>query len=130
MRLSVRLARETLEGIEELKKAISVEPVYKGLRITNGFVVDKAFNETSDYNNREWEQVIKSNRTPNEELEKDKLEVKTNLILNKQTVKGINHLKEIFPSLDVLSVSYVTNSYVIRQIVKGALLKHDEEQRS
>ncbi|NKC59071.1 hypothetical protein HED34_03730 [Vagococcus fluvialis] len=127
MRLSIRLAKETLEGIEELKKIISIKPMYKGLRITNGFVVDKAFNETSNFNKNDWEQVIKSNRTPNETLKKDKLEIKTNLLLDEQTVKGINYLKELFPTLDVLSVSYVTNSYVIRQIVKGALLKHDKQ---
>ena len=56
MKLSVRLALETLQNIEELKKIISKEN-FGELKITNGFVVNQAFRET--IGNTDWKKSFK-----------------------------------------------------------------------
>lgn len=120
MKLSVRLARETIHGINELKDILEKEDRYKGTSLTNGFVVNQAYEETKKIN---WEDVISAKRIPKDN--KEILEVKTNLTLSQATIDGINELKQELPQY--LDVSYVTTSFVIRLIIRGALLLRDEK---
>ncbi|EAC9603103.1 hypothetical protein KEB92_001471 [Listeria monocytogenes] len=122
MKLSVRLARETIHGINELKNLLEKEDRYKGTSLTNGFVVNQAYDETKDTAN--WKKVIKTIRHPKDD--KEILEVKTNLTLSQATIDGINDLKKIFP--EYLDVSYVTTSFVIRIIIRGALILRDDKK--
>ncbi|MDF9412411.1 hypothetical protein E1B06_11970 [Brevibacillus laterosporus] len=123
MRLAVRLARETKSGINELKEILKSEPLYSGLNLTNGFVVNQAYLETK---NSDWEMVIKNPRIPKDNIDKKNLELQTNLDLSQETIDGINELKKILPQY-LPKVSYVTTSYVIRIIVRSALLKKNGE---
>ena len=120
MKLSVRLARETIHGINELKEILDKEDRYKGTSLTNGFVVNQAYEETKEIN---WEDVISVKRIPKDS--KEILEVKTNLTLSQATIDGINELKKELPQY--LDVSYVTTSFVIRLIIRGALLLRDKK---
>lgn len=122
MRLSVRLAKETLDGIHELKEILKKDDLYTGLKLTNGFVVKKAYQETKGSN---WEDVLKAERVPKNNVNEKKLELKTNLNLSQEVIDGINELKKILPNY--LTVSYVTTSFVIRIIIRAALLKRDCE---
>lgn len=121
MRLSVRLARETIEGISELKDILENESQYSGLRLTNGFVVGIAYEETKDIN---WEKVIEAKRVPKNNVDKKSLEIKTNLVLRQDVFDGINDLKKVLPQF-LSEVSYVTTSYAIRIMVRAALLKRE-----
>lgn len=121
MRLSVRLARETVEGISELKSILEQESIYSELRLTNGFVVGVAYEETKDVN---WEKVINTKRVPKNNVDRKSLDIKTNLVLRQDVVEGINDLKKILPQY-LNEVSYVTTSYVIRVMVRAALLKRE-----
>lgn len=123
MRLAVRLARETKSGINELKEILKNEPLYSGLNLTNGFVVNQAYLETKE---SDWEMVIKNPRIPKDNIDKKNLELQTNLDLSQDTIDGINELKRILPQY-LPKVSYVTTSYVIRIIVRSALLKKNGE---
>jgi len=122
MRLSVRLAKETLHGINELKEILGRDSLYTGLNLTNGFVVNKAYQETK---NSDWKTIIETKRVPQQNVDKKPLEVKTNLTLSQEVIDGINELKKEIPSY--LDVSYVTTSYIIRLIIRGALLNRDME---
>lgn len=121
MRLSVRLARETIEGISELKSILEQESIYTGLRLTNGFVVGIAYEETKDV---DWQKVLQTKRVPKNNVDRKSLEVKTNLVLRQEVVDGITDLKNLFPQY-LTEVSYVTTSYVIRIMVRAALLKRE-----
>jgi hypothetical protein len=121
MRLSVRLARETVEGISELKSILEQESIYSELRLTNGFVVGIAYEETKDVN---WEKVINTKRVPKNNVDRKSLDIKTNLVLRQDVVEGINDLKKILPQY-LNEVSYVTTSYVIRVMVRASLLKRE-----
>lgn len=123
MRLSVRLARETIEGISELKSILEQESIYSELRLTNGFVVGVAYEETKSVN---WEKVINTKRVPKNNVDRKSLEIKTNLVLRQDVIEGINNLKKILPQY-LPEVSYVTTSYVIRIMVRAALLKRDNK---
>lgn len=120
MTLSVRLARETIHGINELKDILEKEDRYKGTSLTNGFVVNQAYEETKKIN---WKDVISAKRIPKDN--KEILEVKTNLTLSQATIDGINELKQELPQY--LDVSYVTTSFIIRLIIRGTLLLRDEK---
>ena len=123
-RLGVRLARETLLGIETLKTEISKDEMFQGIRITNGLVVSQAYLETKDFTSSVWEEVIKQNVDGFiESSEHEDLDVVTNLYLENDVIDGITELKSILVALPVLKVSYVTVSYAIRQMVKGYILK-------
>jgi len=122
MRLSVRLAKETIQGINELKEILERDVLYTGLNLTNGFVVNQAYQETK---NCDWETIIKKKRIPKNNVDKRNLELKTNLNLSQEVLDGITELKKELPVY--LDVSYVTTSYVIRLIIKGALLNRDKE---
>ncbi|AYB40076.1 hypothetical protein [Brevibacillus laterosporus] len=126
MRLAVRLAIETKSGINELKEILKSEPLYSGLNLTNGFVVNQAYLETKD---SDWEMVIKNPRIPKDNIDKKNLELQTNLDLSQETIDGINELKKILPQY-LPKVSYVTTSYVIRIIVRSALLKKNGELKA
>ena len=121
MRLSVRLARETIEGISELKSILEQESVYSELRLTNGFVVGMAYEETKNVN---WEKVINTKRVPKNNVDRNSLDIKTNLVLRQDVIEGINNLKKVLPQY-LPEVSYVTTSYVIRVMVRAALLKRE-----
>jgi len=123
LRLSVRLAGETIQGIIEIKKLLENETVYAGLNLTNGFVVNQVYQETK---NSDCQLTIKTKRFPKGNVDKGNLEVKTNLTLSQETIDGINRLKKELP--DYLDVSYVTTSYVIRLIIKVALLNRGKEK--
>lgn len=123
MRLSVRLAKETIQGINELKEILERDSLYTGLNLTNGFVVNQAYQETKNSN---WKTIIETKRIPQNNVDKRNLELKTNLNLSQEVVDGINELKKELP--DYLYVSYVTTSYVIRLIIRGALLNRDKEK--
>lgn len=123
MRLSVRLAKETIEGINELKEILEKDGLYTGLNLTNGFVVNQAYQETK---NSDWKTIIETKRIPKNNVDKRNLELKTNLNLSQEVIDGINELKKELP--EYLEVSYVTTSYVIRLIIRGALLNRDKEK--
>ena len=96
MKLSVRLALETLQNIEELKKIISKEN-FGELKITNGFVVNQAFRET--IGNTDWKKIIQET-SPLVQKKYGKLEdmpLKTNLTINDETKSYIDELKIEFP---------------------------------
>ncbi|CYU98968.1 TPA: hypothetical protein U1Y72_001855 [Streptococcus suis] len=119
MKLSVRLALETLQNIEELKEIITHEN-FGELKITNGFVVNQAFRETMG--NTDWKKVIQET-SPLVQRKFGKLEdtpLKTNLTLNDDTKSFINELKLEFPKYT--DTNYVTVSYIIRIVVRAALL--------
>ncbi|HEM4990267.1 TPA: hypothetical protein U1180_001393 [Streptococcus suis] len=119
MKLSVRLALETLQNIEELKEIITQEN-FGELKITNGFVVNQAFRETMG--NTDWKKVIQET-SPLVQRKFGKLEdtpLKTNLTLNDDTKSFINELKLEFPKYT--DTNYVTVSYIIRIVVRAALL--------
>lgn len=120
MKLSVRLALETLQNIEELKKIISKEN-FGELKITNGFVVNQAFRET--IGNTDWKKIIQET-SPLVQKKYGKLEdmpLKTNLTINDETKSFIDELKIEFPKYT--DTNYVTVSYIIRIVVRAALLK-------
>lgn len=119
MKLSVRLALETLQNIEELKEIINKEN-FGELKITNGFVVNQAFRETMG--TTDWKQIIQES-SPLVQKKFGKLEdtpLKTNLTLNDETKASIDELKIEFPKYT--NTNYVTVSYIIRIVVRAALL--------
>lgn len=122
MKLSVRLARETIQGINELKRILEEDSQFAGLSLTNGFVVNQAYQEAK---NSDWKTVIETKRVPKDS--KEILEVKTNLTLSQATIEGINEMKKELPQY-LESVSYVTTSYVIRLIIRGALIHRDQQR--
>lgn len=121
MKLSVRLARETIQGISELKGILEEDSRFAGLSLTNGFVVNQAYQEAK---NSDWKTVIGTKRVPKDS--KEILEVKTNLTLSQATIDGINEMKKELPQY-FEDVSYVTTSYVIRLIIRGALILRDQQ---
>ncbi|WP_332058426.1 hypothetical protein, partial [Streptococcus canis] len=111
MKLSVRLALETLQNIEELKEIITKEN-FGELKITNGFVVNQAFRETMG--TTDWKKIIQET-APLIQKKFGKLEdtpLKTNLTLNDDTKSFIDELKLEFPKYT--DTNYVTVSYIIR----------------
>ena len=123
-RLGVRLAQETLLGINELKKELVKDEIFQGIRITNGLVVSQAYLETKNFDKKTWEVVVKKNL--NSFFDGDvheKLNVVTNLYLEEDVINGIMELKHVLVDLSILKVSYVTVSYAIRQMIKGYFLK-------
>lgn len=123
-RLGVRLAQETLLGIDELKKELVKDEIFQGIRITNGLVVSQAYLETKNFDKKTWEVVVKKNL--NSFFDGDvheKLNVVTNLYLEEDVINGIMELKHVLVDLSILKVSYVTVSYAIRQMIKGYFLK-------
>ncbi|GFE43560.1 hypothetical protein ScFU53_07530 [Streptococcus canis] len=124
MKLSVRLALETLQNIEELKEIITKEN-FGELKITNGFVVNQAFRETMG--TTDWKKIIQET-APLIQKKFGKLEdtpLKTNLTLNDDTKSFIDELKLEFPKYT--DTNYVTVSYIIRIVVRAALLKRIEK---
>lgn len=116
MRLSVKLANETLLGIRELKEVLKQDEKFKGLRITNGVAVDQSFLDVKEFD--DWNAVIiKKIKYNNQNIES---EVRTDLTINENTKNEIERLKKVFP--DILGVSYVTTPYVIRLVIKASLL--------
>lgn len=120
MKLSVRLARETMQGINELKEILEEDIQFAGLSLSNGFVVNQAYQEAKD---SDWEIIIETKRRGKQT--KEILEVKTNLTLSQATIDGINELKKILPQY-FEDISYVTTSFVICLIIIAALLKRDK----
>lgn len=124
MKLSVRLALETIQNIEELKEIISKEN-FGELKITNGYVVNQAFRETMG--TTDWKKIIQET-TPLVQKKFGKLEdtpLKTNLTLNDDTKSFIDELKLEFPKYT--DTNYVTVSYIIRIVIRAALLKRIEK---
>lgn len=116
MRLSVKLANETLLGIYELKEILKQDEKFNGLRITNGVAVDQSFLDIKNFD--DWNTVIiKKIKYNSQDVDS---EVRTDLTINENTKNEIDRLKKIFP--DILGVSYVTTPYVIRLVVKASLL--------
>lgn len=116
MRLSVKLANETLLGIYELKEILKQEEKFTGLRITNGVAVDQSFLDIKNFD--DWNAVIiKKIKYNSQDVDS---EVRTDLTISENTKNEIDRLKKIFP--DILGVSYVTTPYVIRLVVKASLL--------
>ncbi|KLA32178.1 hypothetical protein [Bacillus cereus] len=66
MKLSVRLARETMHGIKELKDIIEKEDRYRGIILPNGFVVNQAYEETKKINREDF---ISAKRIPKDNKE-------------------------------------------------------------
>ena len=120
MKLSVRLARETMQGINELKEILEDDIQFSGLSLSNGFVVNQAYQEAKD---SDWEIIIETKRRGKQT--KEILEVKTNLTLSQATIDGINELKKVLPQY-FEEISYVTTSFVIRLIIRAALIKRDK----
>ena len=125
MRLTVRLALDTLSGIEELKVELGKEELNIGLNLTNGFVINQAFYDTQGIN---WEEVLISPMKFDNSIEVNPTSTRNNLNLQEEVIDGINELKTIFP--DVINklrpenpIKYVTTGYVIRLIIKGSLMR-------
>ncbi|GLF91628.1 hypothetical protein [Bacillus altitudinis] len=70
--------------------------------------------------------VIKNPQIPKDNIDKKNLELQTNLDLSQEIIDGINELKEMFPEY-LPMVSYLTISYVIRIIVRSAMIKKNGE---
>lgn len=117
MKLSVRLTRETIEGINDLKKILEEESQFAGLSLTNGFVVNYAYQESKEIN---WNSLISTKCTSKER--KDILEIKTNLTLSQATIDGINELKKELPQY-LENISHITTSYVILLVIRSALMQ-------
>ncbi|HEM4700897.1 TPA: hypothetical protein U1032_000585 [Streptococcus suis] len=118
MRLAVRLAIETRNSIEVLKKEIGATGEFDNLRLTNGFVVNQAYldcRKITDENN--WDKVLESGSQVEERYAP---KTRTDLQVNQTTIDGIAELKKILPQYT--ETSYVTTSFVIRMIVRGSLL--------
>lgn len=124
MRLGVRLAAETKNGINELKTILKNEKEYEGLNITNGFAVNRAFIETKG---SDWEKIIKSPEIITKNVDKKNLNIQTNLDVSQETIDEINELKKVFPKY-LPQISYVTTSYVIRIVIRSALLKRNHNK--
>ena len=125
MKLSVRLALETIQNIEKLKEILTEES-FGELRITNGYAVNQAFRETMG--KTDWKNIIQ-NTTPLKQKKFGKLEetpLKTNLTVNDETKKYIDELKKDFPKYT--ESNYVTVSDIIRIVVRAALLNRDESK--
>ncbi|WP_434717362.1 hypothetical protein [Lactococcus lactis] len=126
MRLSVRLANETISGIKELKKFYEKNNPTSELRITNGATVGLALRELKQQSSLEeydWESIIFGNQFLDKNQKAEKSDIKTNLTLADDVVDDINKLKDILPSYT--KTNYVTTSYVIRIIVRATLKKND-----
>lgn len=126
MRLSVRLANETISGIKELKKFYEKNNPTSELRITNGATVGLALRELKQQSSLEeydWESIIFGNQFLDKNQKAEKSDIKTNLTLADDVVEDITKLKDILPKYT--KTNYVTTSYVIRVIVRATLKKND-----
>ena len=118
MRLAVRLAIETRNSIDTLKKEIKATGEFDNLRLTNGFVINQAYldcKKITDEN--KWDTVLKSG---SQVEERNAPKTRTDLQVNQTTIDGIAELKKILSLYT--KTSYVTTSFVIRMIVRGSLL--------
>lgn len=126
MRLSVRLANETISGIKELKKFYEKNNPTSELRITNGATVGLALRELKQQSSLEeydWESIIFGNQFLDKNQKAEKSDIKTNLTLADDVVEDITKLKDILPKYT--KTNYVTTSYVIRIIVRATLKKNN-----
>lgn len=125
MRLTVRLALDTLCGIEELKTELGTEELNIGLNLTNGFVINQAFYDTQDI---DWEKVFLSPMKFDNSIEVNPASTRNNLNLQEDVVEGISELKLVFPKVinklrPANPIKYVTTGYVVRMLIKGSLMK-------
>lgn len=128
MRLTVRLALDTLCGIEELKAELGKEELNIGLNLTNGFVINQAFYDTKEI---DWERVFLSPMKFDNNMDINPASTRNNLNLQEEVVEGISDLKMVFPEIinklrPANPIKYVTTGYVVRMIVKGSLMKRRE----
>lgn len=126
MRLSVRLANETISGIKELKKFYEKNNPTSEFRITNGATVGLALRELKQQSSLEeydWESIIFGNQFLDKNQKAEKSDIKTNLTLADDVVEDITKLKDILP--EYTKTKYVTTSYVIRIIVRATLKKNN-----
>ena len=119
MRVSVRLSAETMSGIAKLKELFEKDPKFSGLRITNGFVVNNAFQNLKK--DTDWKSILLNSPIYFGDVEDLNTEIKTNLTLNDQVVLGINNLKEKLPA--ITNTTYVTTPFVIRLIIRAYLIQ-------
>ena len=124
MRLALRLAQETKENIEALKQVLIESDDYAGLNLTNGFVVNQAYKDTQLLTEQDrWHEVIKKGNISNNKPLKEK---HTDLNVTKNTIDGINELKTVLHKYFPES-AYLTTSFAIRIMVRGALLLRNQE---
>lgn len=123
MRVSVRLSNETMQSIEKLKIYFKDNPLFDGLRITNGNVVNHCFQQLN--NNINWADVIRTKPIIFDDKTDINKETKTNLTLNKETIEKIEQLKIELPSYT--GTSYVTTPYIIRMVVRAYILNNHIE---
>lgn len=118
MRLAVRLAIETRNSIDALKKEIKATGEFDNLHLTNGFVVNQAYLDSKKITaEQKWDKVLKFG---SQVEERSAPKTRTDLQVNQTTIDGIAELKKILPLYT--ETSYVTTSFVIRMIVRGSLL--------
>ena len=118
MRLAVRLAIETRNSIDALKKEIKATWEFDNLHLTNGFVVNQAYLDSKKITaEKNWDKVLKFG---SQVEERSAPKTRTDLQVNQTTIDGIAELKKILPLYT--ETSYVTTSFVIRMIVRGSLL--------
>ena len=122
MKIGIRLSREALTGIEELKKIYQENEKLDEMRITNGATIGLALHELKQIdslNDWDWGPIIFGNQFVDKNHKAEKSEIRTSLTLNENTLEDIDVLKKILPKYT--STKYVTTSYVIRIIVRAAL---------
>lgn len=124
MRLTVRLALDTLCGIQELKEELEKEELNIGLNLTNGFVVNQAYYDTKGV---DWKKVLESPMKFDLTKDVSSASTRNNLNLQPTVINGIAELKKelLFIINDLRPanpIKYVTTGYVIRIIIKGSLL--------
>jgi len=127
MKIGIRLSREAMSGIEELKKIYQESDALDEMRITNGATIGLALRElkkTNSLENWDWESVIFGNQFVDKNSKAEKSEIRTSLTLNDDIIKDIEKLKKIFPNYTM--TKYVTTSYVIRIIVRAALMQKNK----
>lgn len=115
MRVTVRLASETMSTMRVLKSFLETDSKFLDLNVTNGTVVNQAFEDIK--NVHDWKEIIDFKNDLPAYYEKP---VKTNLNLNDYSISEIDRLKKEL--LDFLTVNYVTTPYVIRLVLKASLL--------
>lgn len=121
MRLTVRLSKDTLNGIKKLQQIYEDE--LNGLKINQGYAVYKAYMDTID---SDWVQVRNDTLKLqvldiNESIGSNKAAGRTTLDLNDEVLGAIREMQLKLPSK--FGGKRITTGYCIKLIVKAALLK-------
>lgn len=128
LRLTVRLALDTLCGIQELKEELEKDDLNNGLKLTNGFVINQSYYDSKDM---DWKEVLQSPIKFDLNKNVNPASTRNNLELQEEVINGIKELKMLLPTLineirPGTPIKYVTTGYTIKVMIKGALIKKKE----